>query len=244
MPNFSAQMTSTAFVPTKVAAVKAPVLTTEPVKHYPINSFQYENMYGNEADNNLNGGDGSNYISAGGGNDYIFSGNNNSTWHGSGNEFTAGASYLDGGWGNDTIQVWADNGAFVIDTGTGKDHVLISNDADYVRINNYADSASDAGDTFEFGMDFSGDAVIWSFDTNDLVKFNGLHADGSKYGDWTETNYGNGTTMFHNEVTGGTIEVQHDSQHQVRDVFVDNIGPSASLPYGGIMFGGELFITG
>lgn len=140
--------------------LKAPILKFDAPK--PINSWQYEDLYGDSGDNRLNGGDGPNYIYAGAGNDYLFSGNNDSTWRGSGNEFMAGASYLDGGSGDDIIQVWADKGAFEIDTGTGKDHVLISNDADYVRINNYADGPGDPGDTFEFGMAFSGNAAICS----------------------------------------------------------------------------------
>lgn len=222
-------------------AIKAPALKFDAPK-LPASGYQYEHIGGNDGDNHLNGGDGQNSIIAGGGNDYLFSGNNNGTWNGNGNEFTYGATYLDGGAGDDIIQVWADHGAFSIDTGTGKDHVKISDDATYVRINNYADSVNDPGDTFEFGMAFSGKAVIWSFDANDTLKFNGQYTDASKYGDWTETNYGNGTTIFHNEVTGGTIEVQHSSQHQVRDIFVDDFGPTPQFPYGGIMMGGELFL--
>ncbi|TDR94938.1 calcium-binding protein [Enterovirga rhinocerotis] len=205
-------------------------------KPKPINDVQYDYHYGTAGNDHIDAGAGPDYVTAGAGNDYILAGNNNSDWFGSGNEFTAGATVLDGGAGNDTIQVWADRGAFSIITGDGDDHVLISDDADYVRIDNYGDTGNlGKGDVFEFGMAFSGKAVIWSFDQNDRVHLNGIHTDESKYSDWVETTSG-GTTWFSNNVTGGVIEVQHTPGVDVTKTGVDNFGPTAQFPYGGWLY--------
>ena len=68
----------------------------------------------------VNGNGGFDYISTGGGRDIITVGNNTSTWRGTGNEFTLGATTVDAGSGNDQITIDATEGAFHILTGEGR----------------------------------------------------------------------------------------------------------------------------
>ncbi len=203
-----------------------------PTKMHPINAYTNDDFFGTEGKDHLYADGGYDRLVGNGGDDYLFAGDNNGDWRGTGNE-SGRAAILEGGADNDLMQVWADKGAFFLDTGDGRDHVLISNDASYVKINNY--DSTDAGDTFEFNATFSGKADIWSFDENDTLMFNTVNS-GSGPGTHWDISYDAQTydTTFFNPATQGEI-VLHGVEADRFDTAV-HFGPTDQLPYGGWMY--------
>jgi hypothetical protein len=206
----------TYLAPTKIfVPITPPVLgPTERQYNGDYNNAYLEDHteYGSDDDTTRDvvfGNGGFDYISTGGGNDDITVGNNNSSWRGSGNEFTLGATTVDGGRGNDKIVVSATQGAFHLQTGEGSDYIFVR-DADYVKID--AADVDTQQDTFVFAATFGGTAEIYGADAawHDQLVFQG----GGSWegGAWRETSLSDGTLAFQNVTTGGTVIV-HGSEY-------------------------------
>lgn len=176
------------------------------VNNTNLESFTDHSDDGDSFRDIVHGNGGFDYFSTGGGNDDITVGSNMSGWHGSGNEFTMGATTVDAGSGDDRIVVDATHGAFHVVTGEGSDTVVVRG-GDYVKID-AADGDSQL-DTFLFTATFGGTAEIYGADAawHDQIRFEGGHI--SEGGPWREIAGGiNGTLAMHNDATGGTVLVQ------------------------------------
>lgn len=236
--------TTTAVTPLKSAVMTDAAHTTvashdvsdlAPSHQLPINQYTNDDVFGGSGPDHLSADGGYDRLVGNGGDDYLFAGDNDGTYRGTGNE-SGRAVTLDGGDDNDLMQVWASKGAFYFDTGDGQDHVLVSNDATYVKIDNW--DSTDAGDTFEFGANFSGKADIWSFDENDILMFNTQNTNVSANG-WNPVyNAQSGDTTFSNAQTHGEI-VLHGVEADKCDTGV-HFGPTENFPLGGWMIYMEL----